>query len=372
MSDNLDYEVLVAYTRTGQVVDGIDQPGWSFEENLAWGSPGKLSLSVPLPGVDRAGRILRSTLRGLASAGCGLSIVVMRGDVALWAGPVVTVEWSDTSVSVGCSTIGKLLDRRIVVADGYWADPTNPAADLTLALPPRDLVIELLTRAITGPRRDLPIVLPAQSGNTAEPVTYKGVDLRTTFEAVKAVVEADGGPDVLMQPQMSADKSQLSWGAAVGDPLLGGPNPDATWDYPLTTMSGDVDDSETVSTAYVTGDAGGGSSASRPIGVAAVDRGDPWPALERADRTSTSETRKSQLDALAASYGEEYRWPVESVDLGAPTDLLPLYRTTWQLGDIATFPFTGHPWLDDGEVEARIVGVNVDPDTTKFATKAVG
>ncbi|MBN9108560.1 MAG: hypothetical protein J0I34_07235 [Pseudonocardia sp.] len=369
MSDDLDYEVLVAYTRTGQVVDGIDQPDWSFEENLAWASPGKLSLTVPLPGLDRAGQILRSTLRGIASAGCGVSLVLMRGDDALWAGPVATLEWTDTSVSVGCSTIGKLLDRRVVVADGYWADPTNPAADLTVALPPRDLVIELLTRAISGSRRDLPIVLPAQSGNSGDPVTYKGVDLRTTFEAVKAVVEADGGPDVLMQPQMSADKSQLSWGAAIGTPDLGGLNSDAVWDYPLTTLSGDVDDSETVSTAYVTGDAAGGASTARPIGVATFDRGDPWPALERADRTSTSETRKSQLDALAASYGEEYRWPVEAVTLGAPTDLLPLYRTTWQLGDTGTFPFTGHPWLDDGEISARIVGVSVDPDTTSFTTK---
>jgi hypothetical protein len=301
-----------------------------------------------------------------------ISLALVRRDGAVpWAGPVYTLGWDDGSVSIGCAALGKLFDKRMVLSPGYLTNPTNPAADVTLSLPPRDRVIRLLDLATTGTRRGLPLTLPALSGTAGDEVTYAGVDLRTTAEAVKAVVEADGGPDVLLLPQLSDDQSQLSWTAAIGDPTLGAYNPDATWDYPLVVATGDVDDSETTEVAYVVGDSSGSDSASRLIGVSATDRGEPWPALERADRTSVSEPRQTQLDALAASYGDEYGHAVETVSYTAPTDLAPAYRTAWNLGDVASFAFTGHPWLDDGTATARMIGVSVTAEETKFVTKAV-
>ena len=221
-----------------------------------------------------------------------------------------------------------------------------------------------------GSRRDLPLVLPDQSGNSGPSVTYPASDLKSIYEAVKDVVEADGGPDVLLQPTISSDQSQLTWGAAVGAPKLGAINPDATWDYPVAVPSGDVDDSETVDTAYVLGDSVGSGSDVRLIGVATTDRGDPWLALEGADRTSVSETRVPQLNALAVSYQSEYGRPVQSMEFSAPADEAPPYRTTWNLGDVATFSVTGHPWLDDGPITQRIIGVNIDAETVKFTGAA--
>lgn len=370
--DEPEYRVLVAYTRTGQIVDALDDPGWSFEENLAWASLGKISITVPLPGVDRAGRLTRDTLRGIRNGMSSISLVIVRRDgAALAAGPVYTLGWDAASVSIGCASLGKLFDKRMVLTPGYLTDPTNPAASVTLALPPRDRVTALLDLAMTGVRRGLPITLPSLSGVGGDEVTYAGVDLRTTAEAVKAIVEADGGPDVLLLPQVSDDQSQLSWTAEIGDPTLGAFNPDAVWDYPLVAISGDVDDSETTEIAYVVGDSSGSDSSARLVGVSTVDRGEPWPALERADRTSVSEARQTQLDALAASYGAEYGQAVETINYSAPTDLAPAYRTAWNLGDVATFAFTGHPWLDDGTATARMIGVSMDPDETKFATTAV-
>ncbi|GAY12029.1 hypothetical protein [Pseudonocardia sp. N23] len=370
--DEPEFRVLVAYTRTGQIVDALDDPGWSFEENLAWSTLGKMTLTVPLPGADRAGKLTRDTLRGIRNGMSSISLVILRRDgAALAAGPVYTLGWNAAGVSIGCASLNKLFDKRMVLAPSYLGDPTNPAASVTLALPPRDRATKLIDLAMTGVRRGLPITLPSLSGVEGDEVTYAGVDLRTTAEAVKAIVEADGGPDILLLPQVSDDQSQLSWTAAIGDPALGAFNPDATWDYPLVAISGDVDDSETTETAYVVGDSSGSDSATRLVGVATVDRGEPWPALERADRTSVSEARQTQLDALATSYGAEYSDAVETITYSAPTDLAPAYRTAWNLGDTATFAYTGHPWLDDGTATARMIGVAMDPGNTRFSTKAV-
>jgi hypothetical protein len=365
------YQALIAQTRTGAIVDAIDQPEWSFDEPLAWNDLGKATLSMPLPGRDRAGRITRSTLRALGNGGSSLSIVLMRDDDCLWAGPVYTLGWNAGSISVGCASLGKLLDRRVVVANGYWGNPAVPAADVTLNMSARDKVITLLSMAITGSRRNLPITLPSLDGLGGAPTDYLGGDLRTTYEAVGDIVEAQGGPDVMLVPSVSNDKSTLSWAAVVGTPRIGTTNPDSTWDYPMVIVEGDMDDSETVSTAYVPGESiGSGDTASRAIGVATFDRGDPWPALERADRTSVSETRQPQLNALAASYGEQYRYPIEELALSAPADVVPLYRDAWNLGDVGSFVVTGHPWLDDTTLTRRVVAVAANRSEVTLSTVA--
>lgn len=365
-----EYSALIALTTTGQIVDAIDQPGWSFDEPLAWGELGKAGLTVPLPGKDRAGKITRSTLRALGEGGCALSVALMRDDDCLWAGPCYTLGWTDDAVSVGFASLGKMFDRRLVCAAGYWADPANPDADVTLEMSERDKVITLMSMAITGTRRVLPVTVPALDGLGGSAATYRGLDLRMTYEAIKDITEADGGPDVALVPSVSNDKSQLSWALQVGAPRIGAVNPDATWDYPAVVPTGDMDDSETVTTGYVPGDAtgGGADDAARSIGVATRDRGAGWPALERADRTSVSETRQPQLDALAQSYVDQYGWPVTELAFTAQAEDMPLYRQAWNLGDQLAFAVTGHPWLDDTTLTRRVIAVGADQDQVTFTT----
>ncbi|MFC5992956.1 hypothetical protein ACFQE5_01875 [Pseudonocardia hispaniensis] len=365
-----DFQVLVARTRTGEIVDSIDQPGWSFDEPLAWGEAGRCDVTVDLPGRDRAGQILRSTLRGIAAGMSSVSLAIVRDRTVLWAGPVVTLGWDATGVNIGCATLDWVYERRTVVADGYWHDPADEAANLVRELLPRDLVLELLARATAGPGRNLPVSLPAQSGAEGATVTYLGADLRTTRETVAELVDADGGPDVLLRPQLSPDMATLSWDVAVGDPHLGGPNDDAVWDFPLVAVSGDLDDSETATVAYAAGDAPDvdGGEKRRLVGVYAVDRGDPWLVLERADRTNVSNAYPDQLAALAKSYQQQYAQAVEEITLAAPTDAGPAYRTTWNLGDTGGFTVTGHPWLDDVDTRRRIIAVSMTPAELKLTT----
>ena len=364
------FQVLVARTRTGEIIDALPDPTWSMDDALAWADTGGLYLLLPLPGIDRAGLVRRGSLRSTATAMSSASLVLARDGVALFAGPVITLGWDAAGVSLAAAGPGWLFERRMAINPSGLATPAT--ADVLLELTPADRALELLTLATTGPGRGLPITIPAQSGDQGDQVLYAGADLRTVHEAIRDVVEADGGPDLIIQPTLSADLSTLGWVVAVGQPDLGGLNRDAVWDFPLVAIAGDLDDSETVDRAYVPGDSTGGDSTggeeeTRPIGTHGADRGDA-PALERADRTSGSETRPPQLDALARSYSDQYRYAVEEITVTAPTDTGPQYRTQYNLGDVGRFSVTGHPWLDDTEVQRRIVAVSLTSRSTELVT----
>lgn len=385
------YQVLLAYTMTGQVVDALDQPGWSYEDHLPWADNGKATITVPLPGRDRASAGTRDTLRAIARGGVAFTLAIVEtqeglGPQCLYAGPVVTPpSWDADTVSIGVGSLAKaILDRRRLVTAGFLTRPANPGADLTFRLQGRDLIAAILSSATTGAGRALPLNIPSLTGTEGPAVTYKGSELKSAFEAVKAVVEADGGPDAMLVPQVTPDLTAVYWDAVVATPI-GAVNPDATWDYPLVAVSGDGDDSQTGDLAYIVGDAAASSSAgagnstaaasnnqARLVGVGQTARQSIRPSLEIVDRTSASETRQEQLDALAQSYAAEYAVPVESLELAGVPDAAPFYRRSWNLGDTGRFVFTGHPWLDDSEITRRIIGVKHDPSTFGFTTSGAG
>jgi hypothetical protein len=360
------YQVLVAVTATGAVVDALDVADWSCTAHLAWAEADTADVTVPLPGRDRAGQLVRTSLRSIGLGMSTYSLVIVRERTALWAGPVVSLGWDTTGVKIGAAGPSWIFDRRIICAAGYETNPGNPAADLALALSPRDRVISLLTRAATGTGRTLPLTLPTMSGFTAdEPIVYHGLDLRTAFEAVKDTVEGDAGPDVRLDAALTNDLATLSWGVSVGDPALGEANPRAVWDYPAVLVSGDRDESETATTAYTVGNTprgyAGDEDPQRILSVASYAPASPGLVLERADRTSVSETNPTLLDASARSYLATYRTAAERLSLVAATADTPPYRSAWQLGDTATINVTGHPWLDDEVLTRRLVGLTLTP-----------
>jgi hypothetical protein len=363
-------DVRVAWTRTGEIIGELPASTYGYGDTLHWASLGSASVTVPLRG--RAGRVDRPLLKALAQQMSGMSIVLARGQRALWAGPCWSFNWTHDTATIGAATLGKLTDARILIAAGYLADPTNPAADLSFTLPPRDLVVQLLIEGSTGYRRDLPIVLPAISGVIGPAVTYKGADLGTVYERVKAVVDADCGPDVVLAPELYVDaagRDMVRWNVQVGNPGLGTApawvpgTPAPTWDWPvsMTTLSGDRDASDMVSTGYVVGASLPGTS-DRLIGVQVLDRGDPLPALERADRTSVSEYRQDQLNALAASYVAVNQYPAEDWKVEVHPDIAPTLGEGWALGDAVRFRVDdSHGWLEQGSYHRRVVGYVAGP-----------
>jgi hypothetical protein len=272
-------------------------------------------------------------------------------------------------VRIGAAGPSWIFDRRIICAAGYEANPGAPAADYAVALSQRDRAIALLTRGSTGTGRTLPLTLPALSGFTAdEPIVYKGLDLRTAYEAVKETVEGEAGPDVRFDPGLTNDLATLSWGVAVGEPTLGEANPRAVWDYPAVLVSGDRDESETVTTAYAVGDTprgyAGDENPQRILSVATYAPAAPGLVLERADRTTVSETNPTLLDASVRSHLATYRTAAERLTLATTTADGARYRDAWTLGDTGQINVVGHPWLDDGVLTRRLVGVTQNAAAT--------
>lgn len=368
------YSVLAFFTRTGAVVDQLPFTGWpAFSTGCSWSDSDTMSVEVPLTGRRAANRQQLETVRSIERAAWTLSLCLVQDQRALWAGPATAVGFDDESLTIGCSSIKALYDRRVLIAPGHHATPMDGAGDIHLELTTADLVLELLELATTGTGRDLPIDIPVQSGMTgSSAVDYLAADLKTAGEAIKEAAERDDGPDVMLRPVLSLDQDQVRWTADVGAPRLGSAESVAVFDYPgaIKSLSGDADASECVSTAYVLGDSTGAEDAPRLIGVYATDRGLPHPALERADRTSVSTAQLEVLDSLAASYGAAYATPVREWKVTVHRDHRPLYREEWQEGDVVTLAIAGHPYLADGEYLQRVVGVSGGEDDITLATQA--
>jgi hypothetical protein len=366
------YTVLVVVTTTGAVVDELAVSQWSYTESIDWVRPGSMTVSVPLLGKDRAGRLNKDSLRSIRGAMVTVSLVLTRDGRALWAGPVYSMSWNDEAVEIGCASVTKLMDARVVVDEAYLEDPTNPAGNVSLDLAPRDRVLRLLDLGTTGTNRELPLELPALSGEAGSTVEYLSGDLGTVSERIKEAVEADGGPDVILRPELNLTQDTLVWKAQVEE-SLGSPTPVAAWDYPISVaaLTGDLDASEMVTTGYVLGDTQTNEATLRGVGVASATLDALRPALERADRTSVSNKLQQELDALATSYVAAHSTAAETWSIVVHPDAEPIIGEQWNLGDVVVISVSDHPWLDDGEYLRRVVGVTHSPDSMTLETTAV-
>lgn len=362
----VDDQILVFFTRTGERVGALPYETWGYGDALAWADPGKGTVACPLRGDQAIGRADRELLWSIRRYPWTYSLAIVRDTRALWAGPALTVGRSGGTVTIGCVSIMRLLDSRMLIEDPFYGDPTNSGGNIHLELSTRDLVIELIDRGTTGYRRDLPIDLPAQLGNGGTAVDYLAADLGTVAERVKEAVERDDGPDVLITPQLDLDQRYLRWTVDVGNPRLGSTTSAAAFDSSILDIGDDVDGTEMVSTAYVVGDASGDDA--RLIGTHVVDRGDPHPALERADRTSSSERRQDALNALARSYGEAYADAPEELKFTVAADQRPRFGEDYSYGDVLTFRVTDDEWLPAGEYVRRLIAVEHDPDDITLTT----
>ncbi|MCW2904699.1 MAG: hypothetical protein JWO67_6964 [Streptosporangiaceae bacterium] len=367
-----DYSVLLFATATGQVVDALPWSDWSFTDTLAWSAPGSLTVTVPLLGRDQLGPMALGALNSIRQVGQGYSLCLVRDGRALFAGPCATMTYDEATAQVGCTSLGKLFDGRMVIQDPFYATPAT-APDINLSLTPPDLAIELLTRGTTGAGRTLPLTLPAETGVGGPTVNYVAADLGTVYDRVNEVVSADGGPDVFLQPNLSTDQSTVTWNARVGRPLLGFGAPVATFDLQsgIDTLAGTDDYTQLVTTGYVPGDTSSAGGA-RILGISAQAPSGASLVFERADRTSASNANQDQVNALAVSFVSTYSKPVQTWTATVFVDAHPYYLDEWTIGDVVKLDVRDHPLIGDGEYLQRIVGVTSHtPTTVQLVTTGV-
>lgn len=376
------YEVFVFWTRTGEVVDQFSYLDWSYTDSVQWSEPGTLNVTVPILGNVDIGRINKEALKFVSREMRNMSLVLVRDGRALAAGPIFSLGWSATVLNIQCASITKLLDYRLVMNPDYLLDPLNTASDLRYTLTDYNMIIQLINMSMTGTNRGLPLIVPTQTDEYAAPeatIIYAGRDFGTYMERITEITDQDDGPDVHIIPNINADKTIVNWVVHIGQPRIGSLEPVAVWDFSsaIDEITGDIDDSERVSTGYVVGDnADAGwaveyemSPGNRLVGIVqtGVDSVYGIPS-ERVDRTSSASKTQGQLNLLATSYVEKFSSPKEAWAITVLPEKWPILGDHWSLGDVVTIDVRDHPWIDDGTYDHRIIKVNHSSSTMGLGT----
>jgi len=358
-----DYSVLMVATATGLVVDSLPYSNFTFTDTLAWSAPGSAQLTMQLLGKDRLGPSVLPALRSIRQVGQGYSLAIVRDGRCLFAGPCTAMNWDAGQAQIGCSSLGKVFDGRLVMPDGYYLSPLT-APGLSYAISPPDLVAALLTQGTTGIGRGLPLTIPPLSGAGGVPISYLPADLGTVYDRVNEQVVAVGGPDVFFTPVLSPDQSTLTWVANIGRPLLGSPRPSSTFDFNVAvdTIAGSDDYTQLATVGIVPGTVQ--TTNFRLMGTAGITPSGARLAFERVDRTSVSNANQAHLQSLATTFVSTYSQPVQQWTINVFPDDHPYYLSEWSIGDVVKMSIQDHPLLADGDYLRRVVGVNGHTPTT--------
>lgn len=352
-----DYRVLIVDTRTGAVLDDLPFESFSLNMTVDWNRHDSMTVNVPLTGTDPR----RQRVTGLASEPWKRTLCLTRDGLAVWAGPLMTTGWDNSSITFGCGGLTQLLDARMI----FLVTEHN----LVMTSTARDAMVYLLGTAIDdpAPEYDLPLVIGSQTGSGPQMErSWYGRDLPTVYDSVKKITEEDGAPDLRLQAQLDTNQSQLTWVAMYGDPHLGVVDPKAAWDYPatITKLSGDLDGTSMMTRGYVLGD---GQEDDRLIVDATnslVDDG--FPILERSDRSAVSTRDLSVVAALANSLVSAHSVQTESWSVDVDPNFPGL--SGWELGDNAIFRVFEHWFLPDGEYTRRVTGVRLSHNSMSLET----
>lgn len=369
------WELLVAETRTGVIV--AELPFTALTWSLPLNDIGTLSATVPIeqhvtglgPWDDRDPRwVLRSVMLGEWK----FSLCMVFDRQAIAAGPLVTSQPTGAEISFGAAELGALLKRRLIAAPGA-VDPVGAGTNLGPASLP-EIMRLLFAQAVSpanGPGWDLPLLLPTVDARGEHVRNYLGSDLAPYWDRIHDLIEVEDGPDLRIDPQLSAAGDMLSWQVRIGEPHLGDLTGAHVWDEGagLKVVGVDRDASGMGMRAYVPGqsapapaatessvDTQAPQDAPKPIGIAEdltlVDAG--YPIMESVYGNHTSVTSEATLDAHAAGYVLADARPVETWTVTVDAMIDPRLGH-WQVGDVGLFDIRDQLLIDDGTYPRRII-----------------
>lgn len=358
----MTYQVLVADTRTGRILDELPAlPRWTTALNAA----GQASIDVPLTDAGLASRdIRRITLPARAS------LVVVYGTEPVWAGPIWSHRYSAASrvLSLTAAGLWSLLDSRYVLPVLASNVPiTDATADTVITnLTLGSIARRVVNQALGHTGGNLPLVLPAEVAGTNQR-TYRGYELPQLGEALRQLTAVQDGPDIDFHPRWSTTAGYIEWVMRIGSPLLGQVGSPHTWDYPGGgVVDLDVEESgRPLARVYAVGS--GMERAmltSRSEDLTLVNAG--WPLLEGEVARKTVEVQ-STLDDWASATLAALDRQVTTWTATVRADLNPTLGT-YSLGDTAVLATSGDPYIPDGAHPVRIVGIASGPDAETTVT----
>lgn len=358
------YSLWLADTVTGRMLWGLpmDTMTWDLKLN----DIGSLRATLVAEDVwdalsDYDERDPRTTLREILSGVWRFCFVVKWGNSVVWAGPYLSFTRSGPSkVEVLAAEMPKLLTRRILIKPGAIS-----AGDVTgdTVMGPnvnkRYIAASLVSQALVGTGKSLPINVTTDLTPGVEHRTYYGYDLATYWDRLHQLASESDGPEIRFDPKITqgSDANYLSWDMQIGNPHLGRGVAPWIFDSDVNSVIGLDSDGSNVALSVFS--AGNGQSRDKLI-TSATDTSllsVGWPILESVDNSHTSEANYPVLQTQTTAILAAWKKPAISFKTTVPADIDPVVGT-YRVGEDFSVDIKKDPIIPDGLYSRRIAGMS--------------
>jgi hypothetical protein len=349
MADAPTWYAKLFQVTTGSILGDLplaQTPGALIEIN----QQGSWTCSTTIGGGGLARDTLRSLTKGFRY---GVAICYGTGsaqDYIFQAGPILAAQLLQESPPVfqlGGSDPWALLNAT------YLIDPASQSI-VTFTASMQGIAAAIINAAIA--RNPLPIDTAVGAAGSVTR-TYNWYDFTFAGQALQALTQASGGPDVYFQPYF-ATASTLRWRPVLGNPYITQSGAPLLFDQGsnLVETRPSVDSHLVAGTWY----ARGNGVEAGTLYASATDptlQANGWPLLEATDSSQTSLTDLTALAAVANGDVALYNRPVETWTAWVRTaGRHPL--GTYPPGLFATYNISdSHPLIPPGRWSQRILGL---------------
>jgi hypothetical protein len=365
------WRCLVAETTTGLIVAELnpaDAPDWTSEINSkgTWGVSLRLG---PEPGANP-----KEDTLNYATAG-RYAWVIVYNNTPLQAGMPADggYEQKTRTLSVSGTGIASLFDNRSVRApNGTPATIANSANNLAITgATKRRIIRELFAQSLadTNSGAGLPFdITDAATETGTESRSYAAADLTSFLRRLTDEADDNQGPEFIVRPYFTAvgGAPAIGWKAAIGSPLLGNQNLDASWELNAAFSTIDVDYNMSVPIPHRVWVKGAGDGPVSIFGYAENSAALQAAKIPYADYVDTSHSDISdvaKLNSFAAATLAERSVAVETWNVSVRVDgkndqgkQISPELGSWAEGDQPLFRVTKHQVIPDGSYRRRIVG----------------
>jgi hypothetical protein len=358
------YSLWLADTVTGRMLWGLpmDTMSWDLKLNDIGSLRATLVAEDAWDALsDQDERNPRTMLREILSGTWRFCFVLKWGNNIVWAGPYLSFTRSGPGkVEVLAAEIQKMLTRRVLIKPGATA-PGDITGDTVMGpnVNKRFIAASLVSQALVGTGKSLPINIMTDTTPGVEYRTYYGYDLATYWDRLRELANESDGPEIRFDPKITqgADGNYLSWDLQVGNPHLGREVTPWVFDSDVNSIVGLDSDGSNIALSVFS--AGNGQSRDKLITSASdtslLSVG--WPILESVDNSHTSEVSYPVLQAQSTAILTAWKKPAISFKTTVPADIDPMVGT-YRVGEDFAIDIKKDPIIPDGLYSRRIAGLS--------------
>lgn len=355
------YSIYACETVTGKNLGPLDATVSNWQRELNGTDTATITLA---PGALTTGT--RDQLR-LYTTPWKMSLLICWNGAPVWAGPVITRQWSAKATTINAAGIKNIFLRRKAHT---WA---TPFASQSLAYSNMSLgtiAQTLVQLGCSHPGGALPITYPATETSTDVTFarTYAGFELKNIADLLTELTGVINGPDIDFLPVWTdSTQTAMKWSMRIGtlaQPQMYSPNQvvfDAAQPGSSVSDLSYTEDASQLTTAAWSAGSGTdvGILMSQTVSSTLTSVG--FPLLEEEIDHKTVAIQAT-LDAHSAGDLAAHATPIIQWSLTIDSTQPPAL-SSFNLGDQARVRIANHVWIPDGDYLMRIMGMSGNSST---------